>query len=195
MNEELKQQELARRLEQATAAESQGDLDPEVSAWREGWMAWGNLLQPGNNLEKAAIERLLDIPTGRHAHACRGHEESVELRDMPTTSVGMAPDATRARRSWAQYASVASATLAVSLLLAIGMLKFAPVGEPPPDENRDPSGYPFHLAWDDGLEYSMTRIEERLTVAQYDSVSLGNSFDIARSRLENLSREIELNSM
>jgi hypothetical protein len=175
MNEKLKQKELARRLEQATAADPQSRLDAEASAWREGWTAWGNLLDTGNAVDKETIERLLEIPNGPGMS---------EVRNTPA----------HARHAWSQYAPVASAALAVSLLLAIAMLKFAPVVDPPPVENN-PVGYDASLAWNDTLDYRMTRIEERLTVAQYDSASLGSSFDSARSQLESLSREIEQNSM
>jgi hypothetical protein len=190
MKEKLKQQELARRLEEATAADPQSGLDAETSAWREGWLAWGNLLDKSNAVDSEKLERLLEIPARCHAHASRGHEGCEERLDMPTTSVGMAPGnkATHPRRTWKQYVPATVTALAVSLLLAVGMLKFSPVVEPPPVENRVVPE--VSLAWNDGLDYRMTRIEDRLTVAQYGSVSLGNSFDNARSQMESLSRDI-----
>jgi hypothetical protein len=188
MNEELAQKELARRLEQATSAKPQTGLDPEASAWREGWLAWGTLLESGNTLDPKSLKRLHDIPNGPGVSEVR-------------------KKLTHKRRTWAGYAGIASAAMVVSLLLAIAMLKFAPVVEPPQDKNIDPTGNsiankkiaPFgnkdNLAWDDALDSRITSIEEQLTIAQYDSASLGDSFDSVRSRLESLSKEIEQNPM
>ena len=186
MNEELKQQELQRRLEQATAADPQTPLDPEAAAWREGWAAWGNLLETGNAPDNATVARLLDIPA-----ASGMSPGNAEVRKTPAHS----------RRSWASYAGIASAALVVSLMVAVGMLKYAPSIDPPEDENTGNSivnnkAFPFGrrnpLAWDDYfLDYRFARIETQLLLAQYDSPSLGYSFDSVRSNLDSLSKEID----
>ena len=186
MNEELKQQELQRRLEQATAADPQTPLDPEAAAWREGWAAWGNLLETGNAPDNATVARLLDIPA-----ASGMAPGNAEVRKTPAHS----------RRSWASYAGIASAALVVSLMVAVGMLKYAPSIDPPEDGNNDPSAksiankpiFPLGrrdpLAWDDTLDYRFARMETQLLLAQYDSPSLGYSFDSVRSNLDSLSKE------
>jgi len=179
MNEELERHELARRLEQATAVEPHSELDPEASAWREGWTTWGKLLDTDNAVDDKALDRLLNIP-----------------KDSGIAEVQKSP--TRLRRPWGRYASVASAALAVSLLLAIAA-RFSPVVEPPEDAKQGSSdnslaNHPFarrQLAWDDTWDFRVARVETQLVLAQYDSVSLGSSFDTVRFQVGSVRKEIE----
>ena len=163
-------------------------LDPQAASWREGWLVWEKSLEAGNALDSEMMNRLLEIPNG--------HGVS-EIRKSTAN----------ANRSWARYVSIVSAALVVSLILAIGMSKFSPVIDPPKDTDTDLFGNPLVnrtvtppngrdiFAWDDGLDGRMMRMEARLTMAQYDSASLGDSYDSIRSQLDSLSREIEQNSM
>jgi hypothetical protein len=185
MNEARKQEELAHRLEQATAADPQTGLDPEASAWREGFSAWGNLLEAGNAVNQETLDRLLDI--------------SGVKSDKSEVRKELAPS----RRNWTKYAGIASAALVVSLMVALGMLKYSPTIEPPPDDSvneaiasnansrlrKDP------LAWDDSLDIRFARIEQQLLVAQYDSNSLGYSFDNVSSNIQSLTKELEQTSV
>ena len=188
MNEERKQEELARRLEQATVADPQTALDAETSAWREGWTAWGKLLETGDKVDHESLARLLDISN---------ESNKSEVRKA----------AAHSRRTWAGYVGIASAAVVVSLMLAIGMLKYSPTIEPPPDENVNPPGnslanqpgFPFvrrdPLAWDDALDNRFARMEVQLMLAQYDSASLGYSFDNVRSNLDSFSKELNQDPM
>ncbi len=187
MNDELEQEELERRLEQATDADLQTAPDAETSAWREGFSTWGNLLEAGDAVNQKTLNRLLEIPGMK--------SDKLEVRKEPAPTRG----------TWTSYAGIASAALVVSLLVGLGMLKYSPTVEPPPDESRSgksivnkmnlPFGRRDPLAWDDALDRRFARIERQLKFAQYDSASLGYSFDNVRSNLDSLSRELEQNSM
>jgi hypothetical protein len=182
MNEHNQQKKLAHRLEQATAADPQTGLDAETSAWRESFSAWGNLLEAGNAVNQETLDRLLDIPGVK--------SDKSELRKE------LAPT----RRTWTKYAGIASAALVVSLMVALGMLKYSPSIEPPPEAPSGkaivniPVGQKDPLAWDDALDIRFERIEQQLLLAQYDSTPLGYSFDNVRTNLDSLTKEIEQDS-
>ena len=166
-------------MEQATAAEPPSNLDPEASAWREGWTAWGKLLDADDAVDDKTLGRLLNIPKDSGV---------AEVRKSPT----------RLRRPWAKYASVASAAAAVSLLLAIAA-RFSPVIEPQEDTKQGPSDNSIannrfarrQLAWDDAWDFRVAHVETQLVLAQYDSKSLGSSFNAVRFGVESVRKEIE----
>jgi hypothetical protein len=180
MNEQQKQNEREKRLEQATCFDRQDELDPEVSAWRDSFAAWGKLLEKGNDVTQETLDRLLEIPGSK-----------AEVRK----------DAPRARRAWAKYAGAASAAVVVSLMVALGILKYSPKVEPPPDEplgsavanTASPSRDP--LAWDDNIDVRIARIEQQLLYSQYDTAALGYSFENVRSNLDSLAKEVEQSPM
>jgi hypothetical protein len=184
MNEEQKQQELERRLEQATAADPQAPLVPEASALHKGWTAWGNLLESGNVVDDKLLKQLLDIPTRDHTWTCPKHQCNEDPYNKPRTLT------TISRQFWVKHKGMISATLIVTLFLAVGMFKFSPSIIPPPKDIPNSS-----LAWNDALDERMTVIEERMTVVGYDCVSLGSSFDSVQSQLDSLDREINQSSM
>jgi hypothetical protein len=184
MNEQQKQDELERRLEQATCFDPSNELDAEALAWRDRFLALGKLLEAGHDATQETLDRLLEIP-GTTA------DKAVVRKDVPRT-----------QRSWVKYAGVVSAAMVVSLMVALGILKYSPKIEPPPDEplgsavakklaspSRDP------LAWDDNLDVRLARIEQQLLYAQYDSTALGYSFENVRSNLESLAKEVDQSSM
>jgi hypothetical protein len=198
MNDKLKQNELERRLEQATAIDPQSALDPTTAAWRESWLAWGKSLESGETINPEILKQLLDIPNSGMSKVRK--------------------NSTGPRRTWAWYSTVISAAVAASLLLVIGALKFLPSGDLPM-KNMGSSGKFIaketpkipslptkinittapsvskeneeNFAWDDALDSRMTSLQEQLALSQYDSASLGYRFDSVRSRLESLSKEIE----
>jgi hypothetical protein len=173
MSIEHKQNDWERRLEQATAADLSTDLDPESSAWRDGWLAFGKLLDDGNKEDQVPKRQLLEI---------------LNTKDISKPI----PLSTHIRNAWKRYASVGAATLAVSFLLAIGMLKLSPDIAPPDDELPAANYFPWN---DAGLDFRMMVIDERLTVAGYNSASLDNSFDSFELQLDDFTREVEHTSM
>jgi hypothetical protein len=187
MNEKKEPSDLERLLEQATAAESNDTLDAEAASLREGWLALGKSLEAGNSPDVGMTERLLQIPNDA------GFSHVREKFSSP-------------RRNWAKYGSLVSAAAVVTVILAVGMLKFSPTIAPPKDTDTDIFGNSMVedretperraiLAWDDALDGRMERIEQRLTAAQYGTASLGYSYDNIRSQLNYLSLELELNAM
>jgi hypothetical protein len=182
MNEEVKQKELERRLEQATAADSPAALDVEATAWREGWLAWGDLLEAGDAREMNNLDRLLDIPN------------AVAVPKVVEVKAVVRKNSTPFREKWKAYFPSVSATLVVSLLLAIGVWKYWPATNSPPKERLVPIA-DADLAWNDAWDSRVTSLREQMALAQYDSASLGSSFDSVRLQVENLSREIEQNPL
>ena len=182
MNEEREQKELERRLEQATAADPPAGLDAEAARWREGWLTWGNLLEAGDAREMNNVDRLLDIP---HAVAA---PKVVEVKAVAQKNTA------RFREKWKAYLPGVSAALVVSLLLAIGMWRYWPATDSLPKEGPVPIA-DADLAWNDAWDSRVTSLREQMALAQYDSASLGSSFDKVRSQVESLSREIEQNPL
>jgi hypothetical protein len=169
---------LQHRLERATALDPPADPDPEVAAWRETWTAMGKLLDAGNALDDETARRLLEI-AGVDEPALVSSERKKSNRNP----------ASLPHRLWTRYRSIAVAAVVVSVLLSIAILNFAPNIVPMP--NDDPRARDITLAWNDTLDYRMLALDERLTVAEYGSASLGNSFDSARLQLERLTLEIQ----
>lgn len=187
MNEKKEPSDLERLLEQATVADSKDTLDAEAASLREGWLTLGKSLEAGNASDAKMIERLLQIPNGADV------SDICEKFSSP-------------RRNWAKYGSLVSAAAVVTVILAVGMLKFSPTIAPPKDtdtdifgnnlvEDRETPERQAILAWDDALDGRMQRIEQRLTAAQYGTASLGYSYDNIRSQLNYLNLELELNAM
>jgi hypothetical protein len=211
--------ELERRLERAAASDAaeaqarqlptgdRSENDPEAAGWREAWRAWEKMLktaEAANPPDEAVFERLLAIPT-------------LPEPEVPDLRVQPAPvESTPSSRIWRnskleKWLGVAVTVAATLLFLELCWVRYGTGGhqrgkvEPvgplitqriAPNQLAAPGkNGTDELNWNDDFDSRMASLEEQVHLAQYDSLSLGGSFDSTRVRLQNLSEELDKNPL
>jgi hypothetical protein len=176
MNDEL--HNLERRLEQATAPECPAEAltDPEVAAWREGWLALGPILE---SIEPPAEDLLTKI--------------------IPPASI------VRPRRPVPVVSALIAASLLIGISL-FGLLRSASVlHEPSGDQNqvartesvalpKDITG-DDDLRWDDNWDQQLAVLSDQLALVQNEGDGWTADYIDIRSRVDTLQQELENNSL
>ena len=183
---------LAERLEWATAQPSgpEGPLDQETAALREGWRAFGELLEAA---EAAAQVRLPASPPLL--------PPADEARSAPSPL----PQA-RARRPWR---AMAMAALAASVLLGLAVAWHVGRSKPgatpstrqiaqtqlaTPDlapKQTSPAPSETAIAWDDALDQRIEQAGWEMAQVRQDWLAVGAASGFLQYRMEQVRKEIE----
>jgi hypothetical protein len=183
MNEEM--QDLQRRLEQATAPDCPAEAlaDPEVAAWREGWLSLARLLEKGAG--PLCAQSRAPMGTTRSMVGWSDRSGKLNLSPLPRRRI-----------------PVLSALIAASLLIGVTWfgLDHAGPGYPEPAggqnqvvQNQAPLVITDEtdLRWDDGWDENMAALSTQITLLQNEGDGWTADYLHLRSRLDALRQEMD----
>jgi hypothetical protein len=174
--------ELKRRLEAATAPDCPPHLlgDAETAAWREGWLALGELLEAGQPTRHAPVP--LWQPPRRPARAVWRRAAAAAVAATLLLSVTLLWQAHRGNRR--------SGMPSPPQPLAAGLEpSTAPSAEPHTTSTED------ELVWDDPLDEQIALAGQQILRLQQDGDYLGDAFGPLYYGLEEMGDELDQNTL
>jgi hypothetical protein len=170
MNDELKK--LQHRLEQATAPDCPAEAlaDAELAAWRESWLALGQMLE---DREKQAHPMAI-APPGKHADPAAA---SASPRKVSLFSV-----------------AVAASLLVAAALFGLHRAKQLFHESDSPEDPSQQIARRFDLRWNDNWDARISILSTRLALVQCEGDGWTTEYLRLHTRANVLERELDSNS-
>jgi hypothetical protein len=195
MTDELRQ--LEQRLEQATAqcSRSEAPLEPETAALREGWLAFGELLEAAQEVS----QQRLPSPPAPTTSWCppQAGEGSSAASVLPQAGV---------RSRWLPITMVAlAASVLIALVVAWHVGSMKPIAIPsvpeiakshpappaPAGKQTPIAAVEVEIAWDDSLDQKIEQTGWEVAQVQQDWLAAAAPSGLVQYQLEQVKKDIE----